>query len=77
MVLTVPPDALLSGCTPASATPVTTVVSRIIEERGGDALVLEGRRQLLGLAEVHGWPVVDATDRDAALAALGRLPAPV
>ena len=54
-------------------TPVTAVVARIIEERGGDALVLEGREQLLELAARLGWAVVDTSDRDAALAALARL----
>ncbi len=49
------------------------MISRIIEERGGDALVLEGRLQLLDLAQEHGWAVVDTTDRDAALAALAGL----
>ncbi|NYE37942.1 type II secretory pathway predicted ATPase ExeA [Nocardioides cavernae] len=52
---------------------VAAVVSRIIEERGGDPLVLEGRRQLLDLAPAHGWQVVDATDRDRALARLAAL----
>ena len=35
--------------------------------------MLEGRRQLLDLAPQHGWTVVDATDRDAALAGLSDL----
>ena len=48
------------------------MVSRIIEERGGDD-VLEGRRQLLDLAPHKGWTVVDTTDREAALAALASL----
>ena len=73
VVLTVEEDLLLERLHARTATPVTTVVSRIIEERGGDALVLEGRQQLLDLAAERGWPVVDATDRDAALAALEAL----
>ena len=64
------PEALLARLHDRPRTPVTDVVSRIIEERGGDDLVLEGRRQLLDLAPQHGWTVVDATDCDAALAAL-------
>ena len=50
VVLTVEPDLLLQRLHARAATPVTRVVSRIIEERGGDALVLEGRQQLLDLA---------------------------
>ena len=70
VVLTVAPDVLLERLRGRAATPVTEVVSRIIEERGGDALVLEGRQQLLDLASEHGWAVVDATDRDVALRAI-------
>ena len=70
VVLDVAPEALLPRLHGRPRTPVTDVVSRIIEERGGDDLVLEGRRQLLDLAPQHGWTVVDATYRDAALAAL-------
>ena len=66
VVLTVEPDLLLQRLHARAATPVTTVISRIIEERGGDALVLEGRQQLLDLAPERGWTVVDATDRDTA-----------
>lgn len=73
VVLTLEPDLLLQRLRSRAATPVTEVVSRIIEERGGDALVLDGRRQLLDLAEVRGLGVIDATDRDSALAALGRV----
>jgi predicted kinase len=72
MVLTVEPDLLLQRLHARAATPVTRAVSRIIEERGGDALVLEGRQQLLDLATQHGWPVVDATDRDEALLSIAR-----
>ncbi len=72
VVLTVEPDLLLQRLHARTATPVTAVISRIIEERGGDALVLEGRQQLLDLASEHGWTVVDATDRDAALDGLAR-----
>jgi predicted kinase len=73
VVLDVAPEALLPRLHGRQRTPVTDVVSRIIEERGGDALVLEGRRQLLDLAPQHGWTVVDATDREAALTALSDL----
>jgi predicted kinase len=70
VVLDVAPEELLARLHDRPRTPVTDVVSRIIEERGGDDLVLEGRRRLLDLAPQHGWTVVDATDCDAALAAL-------
>lgn len=73
VVLSVPPEDLLARLHAREVTPVSAVISRIIEERGGDDLVLEGRQQLLDLAEVLGWPVVDATDREAAMVALGRL----
>lgn len=73
VVLTVEPDVLLHRLRDREVTPVSAVISRIIEERGGDDLVLEGRRQLLDLAVEHGWPVVNATDRDAAMAALADL----
>lgn len=70
VVLTVEPEVLLERLHSRVVTPVSSVISRIIEERGGDTLVLEGRQQLLDLAEEHGWHVVEATDRDAALAAV-------
>ena len=70
VVLDVAPEVLLPRLHERPRTPVTDVVSRIIEERGGDDLVLEGRCQLLDLARQHGWTVVDATDRDGALATL-------
>ncbi|HSF34955.1 MAG TPA: AAA family ATPase [Nocardioides sp.] len=73
VVLDVAPDVLLLRLRDRPRTPVTDVVSRIIEERGGDPLVLEGRRQLLDLAETHGWTVVDATDHAPALAELATL----
>ena len=73
VVLDVAPDVLLDRLHRRTETPVTAVISRIIEERGGDPLVLEGRRQLLDLAPVHGWAVVDATDRQAALQSLAAL----
>jgi predicted kinase len=72
VVLDAAPEVLLARLHGRPVTPVSSVVSRIIEERGGDELVLEGRRQLLELAPEHGWTVVDTTDRDAALAALVR-----
>jgi predicted kinase len=70
VVLDVAPDVLLERLRARAVTPVTAVVSRIIEERGGDELVLEGRRQLLDLAPAHGWAVVDASEAEPALAAL-------
>ena len=73
VVLDVAPDVLLPRLHGRARTPVVDVVARIIEERGGDDLVLEGRRQLLDLAPEHGWTVVDATDRETALAALATL----
>lgn len=73
VVLDVAPEALLSRLHGRPRTPVNDVVARIIEERGGDDLVLEGRRQLLDLARQRGWAVVDTTERDAALAALSDL----
>jgi predicted kinase len=75
VVLDVAPDLLLDRLHQRTETPVTAVISRIIEERGGDPLVLEGRQQLLDLASEHGWTVVDATDRDEALDGLARVAA--
>ncbi|GAA5130262.1 hypothetical protein GCM10023339_60430 [Alloalcanivorax gelatiniphagus] len=73
VVLDVPPEALLERLHTRAVTPVTAVVSRIIEERGGDDLVLEGRSRLLALAPAMGWEVVDAGERDAVLASLDSL----
>lgn len=73
VVLDVAPDVLLHRLHDRAETPVTAVISRIIEERGGDPLVLEGRRRLLDLAPQMGWTVVDTTDRGAVLAALATL----
>ena len=73
VVLDAAPEVVLERLHGRDETPVTAVISRIIEERGGDDLVLEGRLQLLDLAEQNGWPVVDTTDRDAALAELAAL----
>ena len=70
VVLDVAPEALLFRLHGRPRTPVNDVVARILEERGGDDLVLAGRRQLLDLAPTRGWTLVDATERDAALAAL-------
>jgi predicted kinase len=67
VMLAVEPDLLLERLHARAVTPVTAVVSRIIEERGGDALVLQGRQQLLDLAAERRWAVVDATDRGTAL----------
>ncbi|TGN65588.1 hypothetical protein EXE59_17715 [Nocardioides eburneiflavus] len=66
-------SVLLERLHARAVTPLTAVVSRIIEERGGDELVLEGRRQLLDLATGHGWAVVDASEQESALAALAAL----
>ena len=73
VVLDVAPEVLLERLHSREVTPVTAVVSRIIEERGGDELVLEGRRQLLDLALEQGWAVVDTSDKEPALAALAAL----
>lgn len=73
VVLDVSPDHLLERLHGRAVTPVSAVVSRIIEERGGDELVLRGRRELLDLAPQQGWTVVDTTDREAALARLAGL----
>ena len=70
VVLDVAPEVLLDRLHSREVTPVSAVVSRIIEERGGDALVLQGRQQLLDLAPERGWTVVDTADREAALSAL-------
>lgn len=70
VLLEAAPEVLLERLHGRAVTPVTAVVSRIIEERGGDELVLEGRRQLLEQAPGRGWTIVDTSDRDAALAAL-------
>ncbi len=70
VVLTLEPEVLLPRLHARVATPVNAVISRIIEERGGDPLVLEGRQQLLDLAPLHGWAVVDATDEETALASM-------
>jgi predicted kinase len=72
VVLDVAPEVLLERLHARVVTPVTAVISRIIEERGGDELVLEGRCQLLEQARERGWPVVDTTDHESALAALAR-----
>ncbi len=73
VVLSLPPEDLLLRLHAREITPVSTVISRIITARGGDALVLEGQQQLLDLAADRAWPVIDATDMDDALAALGRV----
>ena len=73
VVLDAEPDVLLHRLHHRAETPVTAVISRNIEARRGDPLVLEGRLQLLDLASANDWPVVDTTDRDAALAELDAL----
>lgn len=70
VVLSLEPEALLERLRAREMTPVTEVISRIIEERGGDDLVLRGAEQLLEMAQDRGYPVIDATDREAALAAI-------
>lgn len=70
VVLSLPPEDLLLRLHAREITPVSAVISRIITERGGDDLVLEGRQQLLDLAVARDQPVIDATDRDATLTAL-------
>lgn len=70
VVLSLPPEDLLLRLHARKITPVSAVISRIITERGGDDLVLEGRRQLLDLAVDRGQRVIDATDEGAALQAL-------
>ena len=72
VVLDAAPDLLLERLHARAQTPVTAVVSRIIDERGGDPLVLQGREQLLDLARARDFLVVDTTDREGALAALLR-----
>ena len=73
VVLDAAPEVVLHRLHHRAETPVTAVISRMIEERGGDPLVLEGRLQLLDLAAAHGWPVVDTTEEAAALAELAAL----
>ena len=77
VVLSLAPEKLLERLHARERTPVTEVISRIIEERGGDALVVQGGKQLLELAGHRSLSVIDATDRDAALRALGELHPPV
>jgi predicted kinase len=76
VVLDAAPEILLHRLHHRTETPVTAVISRIIEERGGDALVLEGRQQLLELASQRDWAVVDTSERDRALEALDSLVVP-
>ena len=73
VVLDAAPDDVLHRLHHRTETPVTAVISRVIEQRGGDPLVLQGRQQLLDLAQEKGWTVVDTTDRESALAALATL----
>lgn len=73
VVLRLEPDALLARLHARVATPVSTVISRIIEERGGDELVLRGQEQLLDLVAPRGLTVVEASRRDTALADLDAL----
>ena len=70
VVLTLQPEALLERLHARPTTPVTAVISRIIEERGGDELVLTGQQQLVDLARRRGLTVVDASDRAASAEAL-------
>jgi len=73
VVLSLPPEKLLDRLHARDETPVTTVISRIIAERGGDDLVVRGGEQLLELAGERGMTVVDATDQRTALQALDEL----
>lgn len=73
VVLSLAPGKLLERLHAREQTPVTEVISRIIAERGGDALVVRGGEQLLEIAGDRGMTVVDATDRDTALRALAEL----
>ena len=70
VVLSLDEGELLRRLHTRPPTPVTTVVTRIIEERGGDELVLQGQRQLLELAQMRGLSVVDAADAASALSVL-------
>ncbi|MCY7401336.1 MAG: ATP-binding protein [Nocardioides sp.] len=70
VVLSLAPEKLLERLHARPQTPVTAVISRIIDERGGDALVVRGGEQLLELAGERGMTVIDATDEGTALQAL-------
>jgi len=70
VVLSLAPHKLLERLHARPQTPVTAVISRIIDERGGDALVVRGGEQLLELAGERGMTVIDATDEGPALHAL-------
>ena len=73
VVLRLDPDELLRRLHARVPTPVSTVIGRIIEERGGDELVLRGQEQLLDLADPRGLTLVEAADRDVALTELDAL----
>lgn len=71
VVLSLAPEKLLQRLHAREQTPVTAAISQIIDERGGDDLVVQGGEQLLELAGARGLTVIDATDRDCALRAIG------
>ena len=73
LVLRLDPETLLARLHGRPWTPLVSVVSRVIEELGGDALVLRGQEELLDLAAERGLRVVDATHQEAALAELDAL----
>ncbi len=70
VVLSLAPQDLLTRLHAREQTPVIEAISRIIAERGGDDLVVNGGEQLLELAGQRGLTVIDATDQAAALRAL-------
>ena len=73
VVLSLAPEKLLDRLHAREETPVTAVISRIIAERGGDDLVVRGGEELLELAGERALTVIDVTDHDAALRALGEV----
>ena len=76
VVLRLDPDELLRRLHARVPTPVSTVIGRIIEERGGDELVIRGQEQLLDLAGPRGLTVLEAVDPDATRARLDALLSP-
>ena len=74
VVLSLAPEMLLDRLHARAETPVTAVISRIIEERGGDASSLRGAASSCSSwPRSAAWTVVDATDQDARCAALDEL----
>lgn len=70
VVLVAPREELLRRLHGRPADRLVTVVNRVIEERGGDALVLRGQAQLLELAQTRGYPVIEAAAVDGTVRAL-------